>query len=198
MTTTNATTALGLIIHDMQNDHVNNVEETEKSTLIANHVRLVEAARSRRLPVFYTGHWLRPDHFDAAIRAPSRNSGTLVAGTNGPDIIDELQPVVGDYVIRKGGGMSSFGGTMLDLLLRRLRVTKIIVAGVSTPVGVESTIRSAVDLDYDCLVVSDACRSRRVENHEASLLNIATSFGDVATTLATIDLMQGVHQTTRQ
>lgn len=198
MTTTNATTALGLIIHDMQNDHVNNVEETEKSTLIANHVRLVEAARSRRLPVFYTGHWLRPDHFDAAIRAPSRNSGTLVAGTNGPDIIDELQPVVGDYVIRKGGGMSSFGGTMLDLLLRRLRVTKIIVAGVSTHVGVESTIRSAVDLDYDCLVVSDACRSRRVENHEASLLNIATSFGDVATTLATIDLMQGVHQTTRQ
>jgi nicotinamidase-related amidase len=181
--------SLGLVIHDMQNDHVNGIEERERLALVGNHKRLIEAARGVGVPVFYTGHWLRSDHFDAGLTAPSRRSGTLVAGTDGPEIVSELRPAATDYVIRKGGGMSAFAGTILDLLLRRHRIDTLLIAGVSTHVGVESTIRSAIDRDYRCYVASDACRSRAVENHEASLLNIGTTFGDVVTTSQAVEFL---------
>lgn len=189
---------LAYVVHDMQNDHIKGANESlfpqsgaySNKNLIATHQRLLQGARNLGLPVFFTGHWLRDDHFDAPLWGPSRTSNTLRASTSGPEIIDELQPLRKEFVVRKGGGMSAFTGTMFDSLLRRARIETIVIAGVSTHSGVESTVRDAADRGYSCLVVSDACRSLPMEHHRASLLNIGHRFGVCGTADEALELMQ--------
>lgn len=189
---------LALIIHDMLNDGLKpggknpgadaKAASPETQQVIANHVRLLDAARKRGLPVFYTGHAMRPDHKDAALGARSRIYGHYTAGTWGAEVIDELKPLADDWIIRKGGGMSAFTGTALDKWLRRLGVTTFVIGGGATAAGVESTVRAARELDFESIVVSDACHGGARANHEASLLNMAT-FVQVVTTQEVVDAL---------
>lgn len=188
---------IGLMIHDMQNDHLGRHEEApdgryevpdELRVQIDNHVRILEAARGAGIPVFFTAHFLRHDYADAARGATSPQRGTLKADSFGAQIIDELAPRGDEYVVRKGGGMSAFTGSSLDKLLRRRRVDTLVVAGGATHVGVDSTVRAASDLDYDCIVVSDACRSDPLERHVASLENLSGRFAQIMTTGEVLDL----------
>lgn len=179
---------LALVVHDVQNDGVKPggrfVEAFNKpadlTEYVRNNVQLLEGARRFGLPVFFTGHFLREDYLDAARRAPSPRIGALKAGTWGPEIIDELKPAPGEFLIRKGGGYSAFTGTAMDKWLRRLGVTTLIIAGGGAHVGLESTVRDAVDRDFDVVVASDACRDEP-SHHQASMLNM-TWFAEIATT----------------
>ncbi|MXW29450.1 MAG: cysteine hydrolase [Chloroflexi bacterium] len=178
---------LAYVCHDMQNDYLKEGGRTPEAgrnphtpQLIENHVRLLTAARAVGLPVFFTGHFLREDYLDAARHGRARSLGSLRDGTWGAEVIDELAPLPGEFLIRKGGGMSAFTGTALEKWLRRLGVSTLIVAGIATQAGVESTVRDARERDYDSIVVGDACDGRS-ENHEASLLNMGT-FAQVVST----------------
>jgi len=185
---------IGFMVHDMQNDHLNrgvlyNAEiEDAVAAVIQKHVRLLEAARASNIKIFYVGHFLRADYADAAPGGKASRVGTLQDGSPGAAIVDELAPQEGDYLIRKGGGMSAFTGSILDKMLRRAGIRTLVVAGVATHVGVESTVRSASDLDYRCIVVEDACRSDLIENHEASILNMDGKFAQIMSTDQTISL----------
>lgn len=187
---------IALIVHDMQNDYITpggkfvEVHGVPPGTaeVIANHVRLLARARHYKMPVFGTGHFLRDDYTDVVHRALSPKYGALKAGTWGAEIIDELKPSPGEYLIRKGAGYSAFVGTPLEKLLRRLSVTTIIIGGISCFVGVESTVRDACDRDFDVVVASDACNDDPL-HLQASLLNMA-HFAQIATTsevLAALD-----------
>jgi nicotinamidase-related amidase len=70
----------------------------------------------------------------------------------------------GDIVVLKHH-WGAFTGTDLDLQLRRRGVRTIVLAGIATNFGVESTARSAWELSYDVVVVEDACTSRSSELH---------------------------------
>ena len=169
------------VVHDMLNDG-NAVggkspgagKAPGHAAYIAKHVRLLAAARAHKLPVFYTGHFLRPDYKDAVMFSVYPKHGTNQDGTWGAQIIDELAPEPGDWIIRKGGGMSAFTGTPFEKWLHRLGVTQMIIAGGATHAGVESTVRDARDRDFHVVVVSDACRSGSAEHHAASILNMST------------------------
>ncbi len=189
-------TQLALVVHDMQNDGLKRERDVAAASemaysnqeVIAYNVRLLEAARRHGLPVFFTGHSLRDDYWDAAHRTRSHILGIWKAGSWGAEVIDELKPAPGETIIHKGGGYSSFTGTPLEKWLRRGGVTTIIIAGVATHSGVEATVRAACDLDFDVIVVSDACNAKRA-NHEASLLNMAF-YADIATTGEVIDALE--------
>lgn len=81
-------TKLALLVHDMQNDALKpggkypNAGHTPGITeFIAKNVRLLGAARSRGLPVFHSGHFLRPDYKDVAMGGRSAKVGALQAET---------------------------------------------------------------------------------------------------------------------
>lgn len=175
------------VVHDMLNDG-NEIggkmpgagKAPGHAAYIANHVRLLAAARAHKLAVFYTGHFLRPDYKDAVMFSVYPKYGTNQDGSWGAQVIDRLAPAPGDWIIRKGGGMSAFTGTPFEKWLRRLGVTQIVIAGGATHSGVESTVRDARDRDFHVVVVSDACRSSAVEHHNASIFNMAT-FAQIAT-----------------
>ena len=74
----------------------------------------------------------------------------------------------GDVVVLKHH-WGAFTGTDLDLQLRRRGVKTVVVAGIATNFGVESTVRSAWELSYDVVVVEDACTSMDADLHRFAI-----------------------------
>lgn len=70
----------------------------------------------------------------------------------------------GDIVVFKHH-WGAFIGTDLDLQLRRRGVKTVVVAGIATNMGVESTVRSGWELSYDMVVVEDACTAHTADLH---------------------------------
>jgi nicotinamidase-related amidase len=77
----------------------------------------------------------------------------------------------GDIVVLKHH-WGAFTGTDLDLQLRRRGVKTVVIAGIATPMGVESTARSAWELSYDVVIAEDATAARSAEAHDYSIKNI--------------------------
>jgi nicotinamidase-related amidase len=113
----------------------------------------------------------------------------LVRGEVGHDFVDALRPLAGEMVIDKPG-YSAFAHTMLQQVLTKRGIETLIITGVTTEVCVSSTLRTAVDLGYRCITVSDACASGDPALHKAALVMIGVEggvFGEVATTAAVVE-----------
>ncbi len=90
----------------------------------------------------------------------------LVAGEAGADFVAELQPLPGELVLRKPG-KGAFHATGLDAMLHAQGITHLLIAGVTTEVCVQSTMREANDRGYECLLVEDCCASYFPRFHDA-------------------------------
>ena len=100
--------------------------------------------------------------------APAVPAGGFPAGWN------EFPPGLqqpGDLKITKRQ-WGAFFGTELDLQLRRRGIRTIVLGGVSTQIGVESTARQAHEHGYELLIVKDATTSSVSEGHEMSMKHI--------------------------
>ena len=73
----------------------------------------------------------------------------------------------------------AFYGTELDLQLRRRRIRTIVLGGVATQIGVESTARQAYEHGYELLIVKDATSSTDAEGHDMSMKHIMPRLGRV-------------------
>jgi nicotinamidase-related amidase len=97
------------------------------------------------------------------------------------DIVPELGPEPGDIVVEKRQ-WGAFYGTQLDLQLRRRGMRTIVLGGISTNYGVESTARDAYERAYDIVFVEDAMSARAAGDHEFALTRIFPRIGRVAST----------------
>ena len=77
--------------------------------------------------------------------------------------------------------MGAFHGTSLDEYLRGRGVTQILLTGVATSIGVESTARSAYDLGYHVVLVTDAMTDRDAEAHRHTVEKIFPRLGESGT-----------------
>jgi len=92
----------------------------------------------------------------------------LIEGTKGGEIVDELKPIEGEYLICKKR-WSAFFQTELDNLLKRLGVDQVVVTGVQTPNCIRGTVWDANSLDYEVIVLTDGTGASSPEVHEANL-----------------------------
>jgi len=162
-----------LLFFDILNGYVPEPEPGNPRSLkpwIQNAVRLGKAGRAAGLPVFFAKGNHRSDNATTAlILTDTNNSLTpwpngevvkgkmhVIAGDKSSEVLAELEPKPEDYYIVKYR-WSAFFQTYLDLALRTRGIDTIIVSGGSTDVGVASTLYSGRDLDYNMIVVSDAC-----------------------------------------
>jgi nicotinamidase-related amidase len=76
----------------------------------------------------------------------------------------------------------AFYGTELDLQLRRRGVDTIVLCGISTSIGVESTARDAYERGYNQIFVEDAMAARDVEEHRHTVRSLFPRIGRVRTT----------------
>jgi len=82
----------------------------------------------------------------------------LVRGSCGNNIVDMVAPMPGEYVVFKPG-KTAFYMTEFDDLLQSLAITHLLVAGVTTEVCMQSTVREATDRGYEPLIITDATAS---------------------------------------
>jgi biuret amidohydrolase len=200
---------IALVIIDMQRDFL---EPGGFGAALGNDVALLKAAvgpcqavlaAARRLGllVIHTREGHRPDLSDAPrlkvergdpatrIGAPGPMGRILVRGEPGHDIIAELYPQAGEPVIDKPG-KGAFYQTDLDLMLRNRGIETLLVAGVTTEVCVNTTVREANDRGYRCVVLADCCASYFPEFHAMGLAMIKAQggiFGWVATSRSFLD-----------
>ena len=107
---------------------------------------------------------------DAALRIGDEGpmGRLLVRGEPGNAIIAECAPVDGEVVIDKPGkGM--FYATDVDEQLKKLGVTQLVFAGVTTEVCVQTSMREANDRGYECLLIEDATESYFAEFKESAI-----------------------------
>jgi nicotinamidase-related amidase len=117
----------------------------------------------------------------------------LVRGEAGWDIVPELAPRPGDILVDKPG-YSAFYATDLERILTAKGIRRLIFTGVTTDVCVHSTLRSAVERGYECVLVEDGCAATVRENHCAAVNTITTEggiFGAVTTTRAICSALRG-------
>jgi nicotinamidase-related amidase len=159
------TTALVLI--DLQNGIVAMpVQPHSGPDVLAVGKALAEKFRAAKAPVVLVNVAFAPDFADAP---PSNVDQPLQAPPGGlpPDwskLVDGLAQPSDLRVTKKQWG--AFTGTDLDLQLRRRGIRTIVLGGISTNIGVESTARFAWELGYDIAVVEDACTAMAAEQHK--------------------------------
>ena len=194
-----------LLVIDMQRDFLSpkgyaaqaGLDITPLVAAIAPIQKLLAVARPAGLLIVHTREGHVPDLSDcppyklerslkagAEIGSKGPLGRLLVRGEMGHDFVEPLRPLEKEIVIDKPG-YSAFPHTALHQVLTKSGIETLILTGVTTEVCVSSTLRSAVDLGYRCITVSDASTSGDPSLHKAALAMIGVEggiFGEVATT----------------
>jgi nicotinamidase-related amidase len=149
--------------------------------VIANAARLAERFRGLASPVFIVHVVMSPDGAD---RLHPDADDALQMREIPPEfsvIVPEIGPVEGDIVIGKRQ-WGAFFGTPLDLQLRRRGIRTLVLGGIVTNMGVESTARDAYERSYNLVFAEDAMSARTTADHEFALTRIFPRIGRVAST----------------
>ena len=151
--------------------------------------KLLSALRQTPITIIHTREGHRPDLSDcpphklarsrqqqAEIGSEGMMGRLLTRGSKSHDFVDELQPLPGEIVLDKPG-KGAFVATDLDLILRQRGIKQLILTGVTTECCVHTTLRTANDLGYECLLLEDCCASLNSDFHRVSIEMTTTIFG---------------------
>ena len=151
--------------------------------VIERSARLAAAFRRQGLPVVLV---------NASGVPPGRTEVSRPAFTPPPDwtdIVPELDQQPGDLLVTKQT-WGAFHATPLDTLLRERGVTQIVLTGVATSAGVESTARAAHEHGYNVTIATDASSDLDGDAHNNSVSKIFPRLGETATTAEILALLE--------
>ncbi|RQS68708.1 isochorismatase family protein [Burkholderia sp. Bp8963] len=174
-----------LIVIDLQKG-ITALPTAHPATDVIRHAAaLADAFRRRGLPVVLV---------NVAGGAPGR---TEQAGLKGPlpagwtDLVPELDRQPHDHVVTKRT-WGAFTGTGLDAHLKAAGVTQIVLAGIATSIGVESTARQAHELGYNVTLVVDAMTDLNADAHANSVARIFPRLGETGSTQDIVALLEAL------
>jgi nicotinamidase-related amidase len=171
-----------LVVIDLQHGIVGYPTVHPIADVIARSAALAAAFRKRNLPVVLvnvTGG--APGRAEQA-----RNLGDLPAGW--ADLVPELDQQPTDFLVTKRT-WGAFTNTGLKALLDNQQVTQLVLTGVATSVGVESTARHAYELGFNLTLAIDAMTDMNADCHENSVTRIFPKLGERGTTQQILDLL---------
>lgn len=160
---------------------------------------VLDTIRGTDIKVIHTREGHLPDLSDApfnkVLRSKIIGNGTgigeipeggmgklLVRGEKNWDIVDELYPIGGEYIVDKAG-KGAFGSSNIHLILKNLGVTHLIIAGITTDVCVQTIMREANDYGYWCILLKDCTGATDEENYRSAIKSIKMQggvFGNVS------------------
>ena len=132
------------------------------------------------MPVFLVRVALSPDGRNALHPAADAPVQFQKPPPDWTEIVPEMGPAPGDIVITKRQ-WGAFYGTELELELRRRGMTTIVLCGISTNIGVESTARFAYEYGYNQVFAEDAMSAMSAEEHSQTVNKIFPRIGLVRT-----------------
>ncbi len=136
-------------------------------TVVENAAKLADACRQKEMPVFLV-HVMPTKHTALKVEtdSPMMRSGEMPEDWG--DFVPEIGPKDND-IIKTKHQWGAFYGTGLDMEMRRRGIERIILCGIATSIGVESTARFAYEHGYNQIFAEDAMTSMSEEEHNASL-----------------------------
>jgi nicotinamidase-related amidase len=176
-----------LIIVDMQKGVTSMPTVHPMDMIIANCSALAAAFRKCNLPVVLV---------NATGAAPGRTEQqrpNVVRASDWAELIPELNEQISDIRVTKQR-WGAFHDTKLDAELKLREVTQVVIAGIATTAGVESTARAAHEHAYHVTFVIDAMTDMSLEAHDNSIQRIFPRLGETGTTKEIIDLLGEVQQ----
>jgi nicotinamidase-related amidase len=204
---------LALMVIDMQRDFLepggfgealgNNVAPL--AAIIPTVRQLLNTFRALGRPIIHTKEAHRPDLSDCPPAKRQRGKPTLRIGDPGPmgrilitgepgnDIVPALVPQPGETVLEKPSKGAFYRTNLLELLTA-MHVTHLILAGVTTEVCVQTTMREANDRGYECLLVEDATASYFPTFKQATLEMIWAQGAIVGWTATAADVLRTLEQ----
>ncbi len=169
-----------LIIIDLQNAIVgmNPVPHTA-AQVIENSKKLAEAFRAKGAPVVYVRVDLNDFQKLPADQPTNLGDKPLPAAASEIAASAGFQP--GDILITKRH-WGAFAGTDLEQQLRSRGIDTVVLTGISTNAGVESTARQGTGLGFAFILVEDACSAQNAEHHRFAFENIFPRLARVRST----------------
>jgi nicotinamidase-related amidase len=191
-----------LVINECQNGMVNPAESSNDGLaaqagargIVPRIARLAAAFRAAGAPVVYTTIVMRPDgagtQANCLLLGSMKKKGAMVAGRKEAEIHPDLAPHPSDIVVQRVHGLTPFHGSELEPLLRERGVGSVVLAGVSTNIGIPGTALEAVNRGFTVVVAEDCTAGAWPEAHEFQvrhtlpLLATVASADDVAAALS--------------
>ena len=178
-----------ILVVDMLNDFLKPGGKMLLDTgkvIIEPNCRLIERARNNRMPIVYVNDshrlGLKQD------REFKKRAEHCIEGSWGAEVIKELKPQEGDFVVKKRR-FSGFYETDLDLTLKDLEIDTVVIIGVVTNICVRSTVHDAFFRGYKVIIPRDCVMATGEREQESSLYDIQTHFGEVTTLERVMELM---------
>ena len=171
-----------LVIIDLQQGIAAYAPKAALEPVVRNSRVLADAFRSAGLPVVLV-------NVDAG--APGRTEQPPRSGAFPPgfaDLMPELGQQPSDIVVTKKT-WGAFASTDLEKQLRTLGVTQIVLTGVATSAGVESTARQAFEAGFNVTLATDAMTDMNPAAHDASIANIFPRIGETGTSAEIVALL---------
>jgi nicotinamidase-related amidase len=202
-----------LVVIDMQRDFIepggfgdtlgNNVKLL--AAIVPTVKKLLDTCRKAGVTIIHTREAHRPDLSDLPAAKLKRGNPKLrigdqsamgrilIAGEPGNDIVAGCAPLPGEIVIDKPG-KGAFYATPLGDILRLRGATHLLLAGVTTEVCVQTTMREANDRGYECLLIEDATESYFPEFKKAAMDMIRAQGAIVGWTATCDQLAASLHK----
>jgi len=145
--------ASALVLIDLQNDYFPGgaMELVEPEAAVKKAADLLAAFRARGFPVFHVRH-----------ECTGADDPFFLPGTEGAEIHAAVRPHPNELVFTKHYP-NSFRETALLDTLRTVGATRLVFAGMMTHMCVDTTVRAASDLGFDCALAHDACATTHLE-----------------------------------
>jgi nicotinamidase-related amidase len=190
-----------VVLNDMINMNlVSSDERTQRvideSKIVENTANLIAAARAKGVRIVWILIERRADFADQAppltdlfIADGMKLPPATTAGSFGARTPDALPVQPEDLTVYKVR-FDAFVGTNLDLLLRGNKIDTILLGGVATNFGVESTARTARELNYNVVVLTDCCLNVDRELHDFTLKHILPRFARIMSSEEALALME--------
>lgn len=170
-----------LILIDLQNGVVALPAAHPVTAVIERANALAAAFRRHQLPVILV---------NVTGTAPGRTETQRLTNIvpEWCELVAELVRGAHDHTISKQT-WGAFTGTGLETLLRRLGISQLVIAGIATSIGVESTARCAHELGFNVTLAVDAMTDRSLDAHENSIGRIFPRLGETGTSPEIIGLL---------
>jgi nicotinamidase-related amidase len=144
-----------LILIDIQNDYFSggNMELANIDNAARNAIQLLYRFRNLKFPIFHIQHISK-----------STNATFFIPGTKGVEINEYVKPNSDEPIITKQYP-NSFRDTDLHEQLKKNGIEKLVICGAMSHMCIDTTTRAAFDLNYQSVVISDACATKNLSIH---------------------------------
>ena len=182
MTVTTLDPKTALIVIDLQKGLVGFPTVHPIAGILVSATVLTAAFRRRGLPIVLV---------NVTGGAPGRTERSHSLASLPPDwadLVPELNAQPDDLLITKKT-WGAFTNTDLEARLKALGVTQVVLAGVATSIGVESTARHAYELGFNVTLAVDAMTDLNLEAHDNSVVRIFPRLGETGSSREIVELL---------